>query len=135
MPRAFAKREKNAGTQPQAASKLEAYFKQYPIKTYDAGQIFLLPNESVERIYLIVSGAVRVFELVHQAIIHGIHYENDTYLIPISEGEIGARSGLSRETVSRQMREFKAKDLICVNQSGIWLRSIRKLETILGTFL
>jgi CRP-like cAMP-binding protein len=76
-----------------------------------------------------------IYELVIQAKSEGRHRSDDSYLIPMSEGEIGARSGLSRETVSRELRKFKATDLIMITSGGILLRNVKKLESMLGSFL
>jgi CRP/FNR family cyclic AMP-dependent transcriptional regulator len=76
-----------------------------------------------------------IFELLVQAEGYGDRCPDGSYFIPISEGEIGARSGLSRETVSREIRKFKASDLISISNRGIVLRSANKLESMMGSLL
>jgi CRP-like cAMP-binding protein len=60
---------------------------------------------------------------------------DDRYLIAINESEIGARSGLSRETVSREIKTLKNRDLLSVTSGGIVVHSIKSLENKLGSEL
>jgi CRP-like cAMP-binding protein len=76
-----------------------------------------------------------LYELVFQAERYGSHRADGSYLLSISEGEIGARAGLSRETVSRELRKFKASGLVTISSRGILLQDVQKLEALLGSFL
>jgi CRP-like cAMP-binding protein len=52
--------------------------------------------------------------------------------LEISEKDLGARSGLTRETVNREIRKLKAEKLIAIHRNGIAIPDIAKLETRLG---
>jgi CRP-like cAMP-binding protein len=52
-----------------------------------------------------------------------------------NETEIGTRAGLSRETVSRGMKELKKLKLISINRAGIALKDLDALELRLGADL
>lgn len=73
-----------------------------------------------------------LFELIIECRRFGKQRANGAYVITISESEIGARAGLSRETVSRGLNELKKMDLISVVRQGIVLRDLGALEQKLG---
>jgi CRP/FNR family cyclic AMP-dependent transcriptional regulator len=75
------------------------------------------------------------YELIVLAHRFGHPDVNDKYLVTINESEIGARSGLSRETVSREIKTLKSTDLLSVTSNGIILHSIKSLEHKLGSEL
>jgi CRP-like cAMP-binding protein len=52
--------------------------------------------------------------------------------VSLHETDLAARSGLSRETVSREMRRFKADGLLEINRSGILVRDLEAVEKIIG---
>jgi CRP-like cAMP-binding protein len=49
-------------------------------------------------------------------------------MLHIMEREIGARAGLTRETVSRELRKLKDEALISVSKQGIVLHDSVKLQ-------
>jgi CRP/FNR family cyclic AMP-dependent transcriptional regulator len=73
-----------------------------------------------------------IFELIIATQSFGVVQPDGSYLIEVSEGEIGARSGLSRETVSREIHDLKKLDLINANHQGIQLTNLNALEAKLG---
>ena len=56
-------------------------------------------------------------------------------LLAIKEIELAARAGLSRETVSREMRKLIADDVITVSRNGILVCNLDALEKKLGAEL
>ena len=76
-----------------------------------------------------------VFEIITECKRFGRIMEEDKYLLPLKEGEIGERAGMSRETVSRGMRELKEAGFIEVTPNGLIITSLSKLETHLGNTL
>lgn len=76
-----------------------------------------------------------LFELIVEARRFGAARRDGSYVLAMNESELGARSGLSRETVSREIHELKDKQLLSVNRRGIVLKNIGQLETKLGTTL
>lgn len=73
-----------------------------------------------------------LFELITECRRFGERRSDGSYLITMNESEIGARAGLSRETVSREIRELKKLNLIAVSRRGILLTDINALEKKLG---
>ena len=57
------------------------------------------------------------------------------YTLTINEGGLAARSGLSRETISREIHKLKAVGLVKVTGKGITVNDLKKLEAKLGTEL
>jgi CRP-like cAMP-binding protein len=76
-----------------------------------------------------------LYELIIQAHDYGKPDDQNAYLISLNESEIGARSGLSRETVSREMRKLKRMQLITVGQNGVKINNVKVLEAMLGSNL
>ena len=60
------------------------------------------------------------------------HEINGGCVIGLNESDIGARAGLSRETVSREMSKLKCEELLSVINKHINIPDIEKLEHALG---
>jgi CRP/FNR family transcriptional regulator len=76
-----------------------------------------------------------LFELILECRRFGKQQKDGSIFIKINESEIGARAGLSRETVSRGMNELKKSNLITVEHGGIVLKDLDVLEQKLGSDL
>ena len=75
-----------------------------------------------------------IYELILEANSFGETQKDGSIFIPLHLNELAARSGLSRETASREIG--KIKDLgISVNRKGIIIKSIKELEQKLGNNL
>ena len=55
------------------------------------------------------------------------------YVVAISEGELAARSGLTRETISRELHKLHEKGLITISHKNIVVKSLSRLEKELGS--
>jgi len=53
-------------------------------------------------------------------------------LLTINESDLAARSGLARETVSREMQKLKDDDQVDITPKGIVVTDVKKLEAYLG---
>ncbi|MEK7059655.1 MAG: Crp/Fnr family transcriptional regulator [Patescibacteria group bacterium] len=58
-----------------------------------------------------------------------------SWTIVATEGDLAARSGLSRETISREMHKLKAEGLVEITSKNIVVKDLPKLEQKLGTEL
>lgn len=58
-----------------------------------------------------------------------------TYFIPVNENDLATRTGLSRETVSRQMHKLKAAGLVELSRGGVVLKDIKSLKKQVTTSL
>lgn len=94
--------------------------------------------ESVlERMLHLMSGTARsrlLFELLVEFKRFGNATDNEGYL-EINEASIAARSGLSRETVSREMKHLKAAQLAQIQGGKIYIMNVTALEAQLGAHL
>jgi CRP/FNR family transcriptional regulator, cyclic AMP receptor protein len=87
--------------------------------------------------HLMGSGAKNrlLFELLLENRRFGKPGPDNTSIIHMSETELGARAGLSRETISREMNDLKKRGLISINRQGITIVSVNDLEKELGSEL
>ena len=76
-----------------------------------------------------------VFELLNAAYRFGEQSEDGTVQLTVSETDLAKRSGLTRETVNRTMRELKKAGCVNVHQHHIEIPSLRKLEDVIGSTL
>ncbi len=87
------------------------------------------------RMAVLMSGSAKsrlIYELIIESRRFGEITKEGTCKLAISEKEIGAMSGLSRETVSREMRKLKNDQLITVEPKMIVIHSMPRLESLLG---
>ena len=73
-----------------------------------------------------------LFEIIIECRRFGKKTTGQSYVIDMSESELGARSGLARETVSREIKSLKKLSLIDINRQGIIIKDINALENKLG---
>jgi CRP-like cAMP-binding protein len=72
-----------------------------------------------------------LYEIQTEALRFGVKQEDGSYLLAASEKELGARSGLSRETVSREVHKLKTEKLITLDRSGMIVKDLKALEELL----
>lgn len=84
--------------------------------------------------YLMASSAKSrlIYELIIEARRFGEQLDTGGKLIVTTEKELGSRAGLSRETVSREVKKLKRDNLIEIKSKGILLLDVRALEKMLG---
>lgn len=73
-----------------------------------------------------------MFEIVIVSRRQGKALRNGRYEITISERELGARAGLSRETVSREMTKLIKESLVTLEKGALTVIDIEKFETKLS---
>lgn len=137
-----------------------AYFFEASIHTtvqvapVEAAVQFLQDNPDVtldllKRVYKGVDGVLRrsahvmggdaksrlLFELLNAAYRFGEAQQNGQIIIPLKETDLARHAGMARETVNRTIQHLKTADLITVTPTGIVLKDIHKLETLLGSAL
>lgn len=54
--------------------------------------------------------------------------QGDTYIVEIPEAELAARSGLTRETISRELHKLHIKELIKVGHKHIIIKDLDQLQ-------
>lgn len=87
----------------------------------------------LERMLHLISSTARnrlIFELIAEYTSFGVK-DDDSGYIETHESEIAARAGLSRETVSREMRYLKDANLVRVGSHKIYILDYLRLERLL----
>ncbi len=87
------------------------------------------------RLVHLMSGTAKsrlIYELIMECRRFGKQRSNGGYVIDTSEVDIAARSGLSRETVSREMRKLKDQGLLTLERGSIVIRDLGELESAHG---
>lgn len=57
-----------------------------------------------------------------------IDKDKNNYTVAISEKDLGSMTGLARETISREMKHLKLKNLIEIRRNSMTILDIKKLE-------
>lgn len=88
------------------------------------------------RLVHLMSGTAKsrlVYEIIIECRRFGKKQHDNTYLLCAHESDLAARSGLSRETVSREIKSLKTRGIISVVSRGIVVKNLTALETIVGS--
>jgi CRP/FNR family cyclic AMP-dependent transcriptional regulator len=85
-------------------------------------------------VYLMSSSAGRrlMYELVVECRRFGAVQADGSYIASIREVDLASRSGLSRETVSREFQKLKERGFVKIEKQGIRVLDINKLEVEVG---
>lgn len=75
-----------------------------------------------------------IYELIRESQ-HSAVPKAANYHLSINESQLAARAGLTRETISRAMRELKAEKLVSIESNKIIVNDLLGLETKLGGFI
>ncbi len=89
------------------------------------------------RLVHLMSGSARsrlLYELLLECRRFGTP-QNGNYVIDINEVDLAARSGLSRETVSREMKKFKSEGWAKVDSKAITINDLKTLEQKAGSVI
>jgi CRP-like cAMP-binding protein len=73
-----------------------------------------------------------VYELIIESRRFGKKQPDGTYVLSTSEVDFAARSGLSRETVSREIGKLKQEGLVARTKDGVIIKNLQALEQSLG---
>ncbi len=87
------------------------------------------------RLVHLMSGTAKsrlVYELIIDCRRFGIKGKNGSYEVDAAETDLAARTGLSRETVSREMQKLKAAEIVVIENNTINVLDIDALEHLLG---
>ncbi len=86
------------------------------------------------RLVHLMSGTARS-RLLYELIIECRRFgkkTNGSYILNINEVDLAARAGLSRETVSREMKKIKDAGWATISKANIVIKNVELLETALG---
>lgn len=91
-------------------------------------------DDVLERMVHFISSSAKnrlVYSLIIECRQFGELQDDGSYIVAISEKELGSRAGLSRETVSREAKVLKIAKLIEVQHSTIIIPNLKRLERYL----
>jgi CRP-like cAMP-binding protein len=113
------------------------FIKTNPDVLYDLMQrVYLGTDGLLKRMTYLMAGnahARLITELIIQAQRFG-KKENSHIELKISEKDLGTQSGMTRETVSREMKVLKDKELVFLEKNILKIFSLTKLEEELNSF-
>lgn len=116
------------------ADEVVEFLKENPDVLFDLlHRVYLGTDALLRRIVLASSGAAvnrLAFELLIEAYRFGVEQGDGEYIISSKQHELAARSGLARETVSRELHKLQDDGVVTLTQKGIIARSAQ-LEGIL----
>lgn len=117
------------------AKEVVDFLKTHPDVTFDLlSRVYQGSDGLLRRMAHLMGGKAKsrlVFELLNA----GARFGEDTNkgrFIPLTENDLSKRSGLSRETISRAMRELKENGVVSVQTRGILIPDIKNLEAVIG---
>lgn len=73
-----------------------------------------------------------MYELLIECRRFGEQQSGDSYVLSLHERELGARAGLSRETVSREMSKLAKDNVVTVKAGKVTINNLTDFEAILG---
>lgn len=88
------------------------------------------------RVVHLMSGTARsrlIYELIIECRRFGTKNSDGSYVLNTSEVDLAARTGLSRETVSREVQKLKEHDQVSMSGKQLLVRKISALEKMLGS--
>lgn len=122
---------------PAPSSEVVDFLRAHPEVTLDVlKRVYRGTDGVLRRMAHLMGGTARtrlLYELLNAAYRFGKRQLENEVLVPLSETDLGKRAGLSRETVSRELKKLKASELVAVTSAGIIIRSVARLEELLGS--
>lgn len=76
-----------------------------------------------------------LFELLIECKRFGQEKSDGSITVRVSETELASRTGMTRETVSRQIHDLKREGLVSVSRGTLTVFNVDKIQNILGTEL
>ena len=76
-----------------------------------------------------------VFELMIECQRFGIRQDNGSYLLTLHEDELARRSGMSRETVNRELSKLKAEAVVGMRRHDLIVKDLHRLQQLIGETL
>ena len=113
------------------ADETVAFLKANPDVMFDLlSRVYRGTDALLRRLMLAASGIAAsrlIFELLIEAYRFGIESNDGTVLVKVKQSVLAARSGLARETVSRELYKLEQENLITRNKQEITI-NIKSLE-------
>jgi len=121
------------------ASHVVKFLEDNPLVTLDLlRRVYRGTDGILRRMAHLMGGTARsrlIYELINAAHRYGEDHPDGAVFIPLSESDLAKRSGLSRETVSRTIRELKSSGIVRVDRTGVEIPNVSALKRIIGNDL
>lgn len=110
------------------ATSTVIFLQNNPDVTFDLlSRVYRGTDAVLKRLILAASGIASsrlIFEMLIEAYRFGVDQEDNKTLIKVKQSSLASRSGLARETVSRELHKLEASDTIRVSKEGILLNKV-----------
>lgn len=135
--RYFYKAEEDTIVRIAPPDEVVAMIKSEPDIMFDLlAQVYGDMDGVLERTVHLLNGSARsrvMYELLIECRRFGKKLEANQYSIALNEGDLASRTGLARETVNREIKHLKDRNIMQIEKGGhIVVRDLRKLEQQLG---
>lgn len=114
------------------ANEAVAFLEANPDVTIDLlRRLYLGVEGLLERMVQLMAGTAKsrlMYELLIECRRFGKPNPDGSYTLTINETDLAARAGLTRETISREMTSIKRQGLVVIDNHGIHIPDLRKLE-------
>lgn len=135
--RYFYKTEEPTTVHIVPAETTVAFIRENPDVLFDLlSRVYSGMDGLLSRVVHLMAGTAKsrlIYELIIECRRFGKKQDGGRYLLTANQIDIAARSGLSRETVSREMQSLKDGGIVQVEHNGIIIRDLDQLEQQLGT--
>jgi CRP-like cAMP-binding protein len=132
----FYKTETNVELHAVPTEDALEFLKQNPDVTLDLlGRLYQGLEGMYGRIVHLMSGTARsrvIYEIIIECRRFGKKQPNGNYILSANEVDLAARSGLSRETVSREIGKLKIQGWVEFRNKDIVIKDVSQLERALG---
>jgi len=113
------------------AGEAVKFLKENPDVTFDLlSRVYKGLDGLLSRMKYLMKGSARsrtILELLIESQRFG-KKQNGGYLLELSEAEFAARSGLTRETISRELHSLQEKGIVETHYGGVFIKQPKKLE-------
>lgn len=110
----------------------------YPDVVLDLlSRLYLVLDNVLERMVHTIASSAKsrlMYSLISECKRFGVLQTDGSYIVTISAKELGAKAGLSRETVSRESKILKLRSLIDIHHKTIVIYDLKKLERYSETY-
>ncbi|OGI95103.1 hypothetical protein A2917_01810 [Candidatus Nomurabacteria bacterium RIFCSPLOWO2_01_FULL_42_17] len=124
--------ETNIEIRQAPADEVIAFIKANPDVMFDLlSRVYRGVDGVLGRVVQLMGGGARsrlIYELIIEAKRFGKIQDGKSCLLDINEKDLGARAGLSRETVSREIHKLKTEGIIDIHSKGILIKHLDELE-------
>jgi CRP-like cAMP-binding protein len=122
-----------------SARDMIAFLKTNHDVTYDLlSRLYSGTNGIQRRMAHLMGGTGRsrvLFEIILECKRFGKQQKNGSFILTMHEDELARRSGLSRETINREVSKLKTMKIIDITHKEIIIKNLKRLEKELGSGL